>query len=185
MTTTSIVQAALISSVMIIAPTIAQAQKNGEVPHAAAAQEASQEGFAALSTGNTGTIVGSWLETVAVTGGPTFKSLATFTADGAFVGHDQGSVVTDPVFPHVFSASHGVWAHQGGRTFTATFQQLISDLNGGLLYVNTVRETVTLGKSRDAYRAVWVAEFTDPAGNPIASFTGTSDGQRIKARPLP
>lgn len=174
MTTKSICQAALITGVMIIAPTIAQAQKNGEVAHTAAAQEASR-----------GTIVGSWLETVTVAGGPTFKSLATFTGDGSFVGHDQGSVVTDPVFPHVFSASHGVWAHQGGRTFATTFQQLISDLNGALLYVNTVRETVTLSKSRDTYRVVWTAEFTDPAGNPIASFEGTSDGERIKVRPLP
>ena len=68
-----------------------------------------------------------------MSGGPTFKSLATYTADGAFVSHDQGSVVTDPLFPHVFSASHGVWVHQGNRTFTATFLQLISDLNGALV----------------------------------------------------
>lgn len=176
---------AFVTGLIIIAPTIARAQKNVEMPQTAAVPETSQSGFLDLSTRNSNTVIGSWLETVTVSGGPTFKSLATYTADGAFVSHDQGSVVTDPLFPHVFSASHGVWVHQGNRTFTATFLQLISDLNGALLYVNTVRETLTLSKSRDAYRVVWTAEFTDPAGNPIVSFEGTSEGQRIKARPLP
>ena len=185
MATKRIYRAAFVTGLMIIAPTIAQAQKNVEMPQTVAAQETSQSGFLDLSTRNNSTVVGSWLETVTVSGGPTFKSLVTYTADGAFVSHDQGSVVTDPLFPHVYSASHGVWVHQGNRTFTTTFLQLISDLNGALLYVNSVRETVTLSKARDAYRVVWMAEFTDPAGNPIASFEGTSEGQRIKARPLP
>lgn len=165
MATNRICQAAFITGFMLIAPIIAHAQKTADTRHKAAAP----------------TIVGSWLETVNVAGGPTFKSLATFTGDGAFVSHDQGSVVTDPLFPHVYSAGHGVWVQEGGRAFTATFVQLISDLSGTLLYVNTVRESVTLSKSRDAYRAVWIAEFSDPDGNPIVSFEGTSDGRRIKA----
>jgi hypothetical protein len=185
MATKRIYQAALITGLMVIAPTMSQAQTAADMQNTAAAQAAGAGGFVDRSTRDHSTIVGSWLETVTVAGGPTFKSLATFTNDGGFVSHDQGSVVTDPPFPHVFSGSHGVWSHQGGRAFTATFVQLISDLSGALLYVNTVQESVTLSKSRDAYRVAWKADFTDPDGNPIVSFEGTSDGRRIKAAPLP
>ncbi len=186
MGTKKIFQASMITAVMIISTTIGEARHddNAKLQHPASAHDASQGGLLDLSTGSKMAIVGSWLETVTVAGGPTFRSLLTYTDDGAMVGTDQGSVITDPSFPHVFSANHGVWVHQGGRTFSATFLQLISDLNGNLLYLNKVRETVTLSKSRDAYRVVWTAKFTDPAGNPIVSFEGTSEGRRIKAEPL-
>ena len=185
MATKRIVRAAFIAGLMVTVPAIAQAQKAAEMPDLAAAQQAGQGSLVDRSTRHNGAIVGSWLETVNVSGGPTFKSLTTYTSDGAFISHDQGSVITDPAFPHVFSSGHGVWAHEGGRTFTTTFLQLISDLNGDLLYVNTVRQTATLSKSGDAYRAVWTAEFADPAGTPIVSFQGTSDGRRIKAKVRP
>ena len=182
MSTKAVFHASLIAGLMIISPTIGEARHD----NAAKPQEtqAGQRGAPDVSTRNRTALVGSWLETVSVSGGPTFKSLVTYTEDGAVVGSDQGSVITEPSFPHVFSANHGVWVHQDGRSFTATFLQLISDLNGNLLYLNKVRETVTLSKSRDAYRVVWKADFTDPAGNPVVSFEGTSEGRRIKAEPL-
>jgi len=185
MATKELVRATCIAGLMVMAAAIAQAQTAVGVPDMAAAQGSSPGGLVDLSRRHDDAIVGSWLETISVTGGPTFKSLSTFTSDGAFISHDQGSVITDPAFPHVFSSGHGAWAHQGGRTFTTTFLQLISDLSGGLLYVNTVRQTVSLSTSRDAFRVVWTAEFTDAAGNPVASFQGTSEGRRIKARARP
>jgi hypothetical protein len=130
-------------------------------------------------------LVGSWVETIVVNGGPTFKSLVTYAADGARISSDQGSVITEPPVPHVFSDAHGPWAHRSGRFFKATFQQLVSDLNGGLLFVNTVRQTMTLSQSRDSYRGIWRAEFVDPNGVVVASFEGTADGQRIRHEPLP
>jgi len=130
-------------------------------------------------------IVGSWLETVTVTGGPTFKSLVTYHDDGTRVSSDQGSVITEPPFPHVFSAAHGLWAHERGRTAAATFVQLISGLAGELVYVNNVRQTITLGKSRDTYRSAWTAEFVDAGGNVVVTFEGTAEGRRIKAERLP
>ena len=134
-------------------------------------------------------IVGSWLETVTVAGGPTFKSLSTYTEDGGVVFSDQGSVLTEPPFPRVFSAGHGVWVHQGGRTFSTTTIQLISDIKGDgvgdLLAILKLRHTITLNGPGDAYSGVFKAEFNDPAGNLITTFEGTIEGQRIKDEPLP
>ena len=148
--------------------------------------EAGQERSPAASVGilaGQKAIVGSWLDTVTVTGGQTFKSLSTYADDGGCVFNDQGSVVTEETFPHVFSAGHGVWVHRRGRTFSQTALQLISDLNGGLLFRNKIRSTLTLDESRDAYHAVWEAEFTDPDGNVSAFFEGTIEGRRIKVEP--
>lgn len=153
-----------------------------------AAQEdsqASQGGLLDILARLKKAIAGSWLDTVTVAGGPTFKSLSTFTQDGGVMFTDQGDVITEPPNPHVFSAGQGVWVHQGGRTFGQTTLQLVSDLKGNLLGVLKLQATITLNQSGDAYSAVWKATFTNPAGNPIASFQGTIEGQRIKAEPLP
>jgi hypothetical protein len=184
MATKGIVRASIVAGSMIVAAAVAAPTfaRNAQAPHEA--REGSGDGLLD-SAKRSAAVVGSWLETVVVTGGPTFKSLATYTGDGALVTYDQGSVVTDPSFPHTFSAGHGVWVHRDVRTFTATSLQLISDLEGGLLFVNKIRQTVTVSKSRETYRAVWTAEFTDPAGNVVTSFEGTSEGRRIEDEPLP
>ena len=219
MITKRIFRALMVTATMIISTTIVEAQRinreglhklgqrgeaspivtvqatalesNRAIELAAAAQEASQAGLLNISAQSkkAKAIVGSWLDTVTVTDGPTFKSLSTYTEDGSVVFNDQGSVLTEPPFPRVFSAGHGVWVHQGGRTFSTTTLQLISDLKGdgvgNLLAVLKLRATITLNESGDSYSAVFKAEFNDPAGNLIASFEGTTEGQRIKAEPLP
>ena len=53
---------AFVTGLIIIAPTIARAQKNVEMPQTAAVPETSQSGFLDLSTRNSNTVVGSWLE---------------------------------------------------------------------------------------------------------------------------
>jgi hypothetical protein len=211
MITKRIFRALMITGIMIISSTIVEAQRinrealrklsqGGEASPAVtapmpesnramepeeAAQEASQSGLLDILARQKKAIAGSWLDTVTVAGGATFKSLSTFTEDGGVIFTDQGDVITEPPSPHVFSAGQGVWVHQGGRTFGQTTLQLVSDLKGNLLGVFKLRATITLNESSDAYSAVWKAAFTNPAGNLIASFEGTIEGQRIKSEPLP
>ena len=149
------------------------------------AEESNQEMSLGAGARYRDALVGSWVETVVVTGGPTFKSLVTYARDGARISSDQGSVITEPPFPHQFSDGHGPWTHRSGRVFTSTFQQIVSDLNGGLLFVNTVRETITVSPSRNSYQSVWRAEFVDANGVVAAAFEGTSEAQRIPLEPLP
>jgi hypothetical protein len=183
MATKRVVRASLITALMIMSAAIAAPAFESDAKVRQNPEQEGSNGGLLASSKPDASIVGSWAETVTVTGGPTFKSLVTYTGDGTLVSNDQGSVVTDPSFPHVFSAGHGIWVHGGTRTFTLTSLQLVSDLNGGLLFVNKIRQTVKLSRSRNTYRAVWTAEFTDPAGNAVASFEGTSEGRRIMAEP--
>jgi hypothetical protein len=211
MTTKRMFRALMIAGVMIFSTAVVEAQRlnrealskphrgggaglavtaqtpglGSDVAEEAAAPEAGQGGSPGVAARRKAAVVGSWLDTVAVAGGPTFKSLSTYAADGSWVSSDQGSVITEPPFPHVFSAGHGVWVHLGGRAFSLTALQLISDLKGDLLFTNKIRQTVTLDASGDAYSAVWRSEFRDPAGNLVFSFEGTTEGRRIKPEPLP
>jgi hypothetical protein len=118
---------------------------------------ASQDRPGEVSGGSRQAIAGSWLETISPAAGPSFKALATYGEDGALVSSVQGSVITGPFpFPASYTASHGQWVHQGTRTFSTTAKQLVSDLNDGhLLFVTKLRQTVTLNRSGDAYRAVF------------------------------
>jgi hypothetical protein len=134
-------------------------------------------------------LAGSWLMTVTITGGPTFKSLVTFAQDGSLVSDDQGSVLLTDSFSRVFSAGHGVWEHQARRNFSTTTLQLISGVQGtgvgDLIALLTTRATLTLDASHDRLFGVLTAEFRDSAGNPLNSFDGTIEGERIEFEPLP
>ncbi len=209
MTTKRIVQSAMIAGMMIIStaaveaqrinreaiaqgnnagPAVTRPESNAAVELSEAAQDASQTnlgGLLDILARQKKALAGSWLLTVSVTGGQSFKSLSTFTEDGNVIFTDQGDVITEPPNIHVFSAGQGTWTHQGGCSFSQTTLQLVSDLRGNLLGALKLRATLTLNPSRDAYSGVWKATFTNPAGNPIASFEGTIDAQRIKSEPLP
>lgn len=134
-------------------------------------------------------LAGSWLMTVTMAGGPTFKSLVTFAQDGSLLSYDQGSVLLSDSFSRVFSAGHGVWEHQARRNFSTTTVQLISGVQGAgvadLIALLTTRATLTLDASHDRLFGVLSAVFTDPAGNLLNSFDGTIEGDRIKSEPLP
>jgi hypothetical protein len=171
-------------AVKVHAPTI---ESNHEIKSPLPAPEDGQTGLLNITAQSkkAKAIVGSWLDTVTVTDGPTFKSLSTYVEDGGWMFNDQGSVVTDPTFPHVFSTGQGVWTHQGGRTFRQAALQLLSDLGGELLGINRVTQTLVLNESGDAYSVTWKSDFIDPDGNLVVTVEGTIEGRRISAASLP
>jgi hypothetical protein len=162
-------------------------QSNHTIERVSPAQEASQAGLLNISAHakKANAIVGTWLDTVIVTDGPTFKALSTYTEGGLWVFTNQGDIVTESDFPHVFSVGQGVWAYQGGRTFSQTGLQLLSDLKGDLVALSKVRQTLTLNEAGDAYSVVWTIDFIDPAGHLVGTVDGTIESQRIKDEPLP
>jgi hypothetical protein len=128
-------------------------------------------------------IVGSWHETTTIPGGPPpFAGLLTFERGGTLLASYQGNVNATTAF----TAAHGHWVHQGGRTYTTTARQLVSDLNGNLLFLNTLRQRIVLGRSGDAYSATVTAEFSDPVTG-VVFFVGkgTTEARRIDADPVP
>jgi hypothetical protein len=129
-------------------------------------------------------IVGSWAETTTIANGPTFSGLVTFDDGGSTVGSYQGNVNTAGPLSTSFTASHGRWIHEGGRTYSTTSLQLVSDLAGNLVFVNKLRQRITLNKAATTYRSVVRAEFYDPVGNLVFASEGTTQGQRIRVEPL-
>src|SRR5688500_9579239 len=104
-------------------------------------------------------IVGSWYETTTIPGGPPpFAALLTFERGGTLVASHQGMVNGTTVF----TAAHGQWVHERGRTFVTTALQVVSDLSGNLLFLNKLQQRIVLGESRDSYTATVRAEFSDP-----------------------
>jgi hypothetical protein len=168
------------------AAVMARAQERGAaIDQDERAQEASKSELRDHREQQKKAIVGSWLDTVTITGGPTFKSLSTFTGSGSVLLSTQVDVITEPPISRVLSPGHGVWVYEGRHTFSRTHLQLFNDLRGNLVGIIKVQATITLDQSGDAYSAVLKARLTDPAGNVIGSSEGTIEGQRIKAEPLP
>ena len=131
-------------------------------------------------------IVGSWIETVTFSGPgapPPLKSLVTFAADGTLTVADQGNVNT--LAGQLFSAGHGSWEAQGGRTFAWTVLEIISDLSGNQIGTLKVRGSYTVDESGNAYSGVFFAEVKDTSGNLLFSAAGTNAGQRIQVEALP
>lgn len=131
------------------------------------------------------TIVGSWAETVTPSGGSPFSVLETYGGDGVWISSAQGNVTTGPPFPAAFTAGHGQWIHHEGRTFSATAISIGSNvINGQLLVVLKIRLTVTLNLRGDAYSGVIRVEASDPGGNLLFRFDGTTEARRINVEPF-
>jgi hypothetical protein len=73
-------------------------------------------------------IVGSWMETVTLSNGFSFKLLYSYDDSGVLIASAQGSVITGPFpFPQVATTLHGAWTHRGGRALSVTLAQIGSD----------------------------------------------------------
>ena len=140
---------------------------------------------AELSQGGKAALAGSWIETTSIPGGSPFAGLQTFGADGSLVSSFQGSVILAGPSAGTYSSGHGRWVHERGRTFSSTSLQLVSGFDGILLFVNTIKQRITLNESRDAYASVVRAEFTDASGNLLFVLEGTTTARRIDVEPLP
>jgi len=129
-------------------------------------------------------LTGSWLITVTRTdenAPPPFKALVTFTEDGGLVIAVQGDVTTDP--PFVNSPGHGAWVKTGKRTFVMTFLQLSYTLDGRLLGIVKVRQTMNLNETGTEWSGPSIIEVTDSDGNPVFSGGGPAHATRILVEP--
>jgi hypothetical protein len=129
-------------------------------------------------------ITGSWMETTSIPGGPSFAGLVTFTTAGTLLASYQGSVNAGPP-SSVFTAAHGQWLHEEGRTYSTTALQVVSDFNGALRFFNKLTQRITVSRSGQTYRSVVRAQFYDPAGNLLFTSEGTTEGRRVTVEPLP
>ena len=128
-------------------------------------------------------LVGSWSVTVSFDGQPplVLPNLATFTSDGTVVVAAPSILPETPGGPAVsfFSAGHGAWAAADVRGADVRFVFLVSDEAGHLLSINTVRGTLQVDDTDDAYTGRFNVEIEGPTGGALASLTGTWQATRI------
>jgi hypothetical protein len=129
--------------------------------------------------------VGSWRLTATVPGSPSTQSLDTFMADGTYLDSDLpvpagagGEAVT------ISTAGHGVWQPTGANTAQVTFVDLVSDLQGNFLTVETISIQATLGADGNTFSGIFSVSVADPSGKVVAEVTGTVQGTRITLEPI-
>lgn len=122
-------------------------------------------------------VEGTWLTVVTPvncdTGapvGPAFPGILTFNKGETMSG-------TSTVAASVF----GVWARSGGwNDYTFAFTNFRYNTSGILIGRQTVRQTVKLGPSGDAFTSKGTVELFDPNGNQIGTGCATSTGTRFE-----
>ncbi len=133
-------------------------------------------------------IVGSWWVSLAITGAMDQESvLDTFTADGTVLASVKPVSPAPPGAPfgQIFaSLMHGTWTVVGPNQVALTLVRLQTDENGN--YLGTVTVPAVLDVSSDGQRlsGPFTYAVADPAGNVVATGTGTAEGTRIAIEPM-
>jgi hypothetical protein len=129
-------------------------------------------------------LAGSWRVVVTASTGRTFVTLSTFGTDGTAVTSTQPAQPAPPGSPPgvvFFSAAHGAWEATGPTTANFTFVHLRASSEGQPLGTTTPRVSITLGADGDTFSGEFVTTLADPAGNVVATLTGTVQATRIVA----
>jgi hypothetical protein len=122
---------------------------------------------------------GSWIvtNTPSDASSPPFLSVATFTADGGYVGAAQGSGACCPIL----TPGHGVWRNTGANDFLVTFISLGYDDSGDLMGTLTGRLEVRMDPSGNQFGGEFAGTMVAPGGAALFTIEGTVEGERIEA----
>jgi hypothetical protein len=157
----------------------------GHLPPARAQQSQS------TPVASTHPLVGAWLVTISVAGqspgAPTpsmLTSLVSYHADGNVLLANAGQLpLLPPASGLFFTSGHGRWVATGDRAADATIVSLVLDQGGGLSSTNTVRTTVAVDATGNAYDGTFAIEAVSPDGNPTGTEEGTFHAVRITTEP--
>lgn len=137
-------------------------------------------------------LVGSWL--VAVTlesqdpGAPLpseLTSLVTYFSDGNVLVANAGHLPPLPPGSGLFfTEGHGEWVTTGAATAEATVVSLVLDQTGALADTNTLRTTVEVDETGDAYTGAFTIETVSTTGTTTELQNGTFSATRIEAVPV-
>lgn len=126
-------------------------------------------------------ITGSWLVSVTYASGTdNTRGLATFTADGSFVG-SVSAYEAAPVKPTPSRGTtlHGSWLRTDFREYEVTALRLHLDQDGTMLGIMKTQISLILNKASDAWSGAFSFDAIDPSGKVIRSDKGTLEATRI------
>jgi len=133
-------------------------------------------------------IVGSWRVSLAVTGGMDQESaLDTFTADGTVLASVKPVSPAPPGAPFgqtFASLMHGNWTVVGPNQVALTLVRLQTDESGNYLGTVTVPAVGEVSSDGQGLSGSFTYDVADPAGNVVASGTGTLEGTRLEVQPM-
>jgi hypothetical protein len=144
-------------------------------------------------------IVGSWWVSLASTGAMDQESLAstgamdqesvldTFTADGTVLASVKPVSPAPPgaAFGQTFaSLMHGTWTVAGPNQVALTLVRLQTDESGNYLGTVTVPAVGEVSSDGQGLSGSFTYDVADPAGNVVASGTGTFEGTRLEVQPM-
>lgn len=165
---------ALIVAALVAIPTTTAGAGQSEEPATGKASKVSTNAKVKVLTG-------SWIFTLTAPGMPPFKSLFTFTDDGALL--TTGAVIVPfppPIGRAVFSAGHGEWDKIRNGEFSFTFVVLIFNEDAILVASSKVNGTLQVNDAMDALSGSARACDLDPDGNVMFCFDGSIQGERIR-----
>jgi hypothetical protein len=131
--------------------------------------------------------VGTWQVTFIIDDRPVGLALTSFTSDGIIIGANlpattRGAWRPDEVV--LQSSSHGAWVASGERTADITFVILLSDIEGNALGTRTIRGTLELDPSGNAWSGTYTATVADTAGEVLRVSRGSVEATRIVVEPM-
>jgi hypothetical protein len=133
-------------------------------------------------------IVGSWRVNLAVTGAMDQAiSLGTYTADGTVLVSVKPVSPAPPgaAFGQIFaSLMHGNWTVVGPNQVALTLVRLQTDESGNYLGTVTVPAVGEVSGDGQGLSGSFTYDVADPAGNVVASGTGTLEGTRLEVQPM-
>jgi hypothetical protein len=118
-------------------------------------------------------LVGSWVVTVQLDGGPAFVNFTTVAPGGVLTNTAPNAAL-----------GHGAWEGVDDRSYAVIFVHPVYDTDGAFQGQATVRSTVVVDPGGDAFAGPFVNEVTDAAGNVMASLSGTVSARRIAVEPV-
>jgi hypothetical protein len=102
-------------------------------------------------------------------------------SDNAFdAWHSDGTeILNDFTNPIEDNVCLGVWTQAGADTYKLKHPSWTFDTGGNLTGLALILETVTVSSDGTAYSGTYSIAFFDTMGNPVGSFDGTLQGERI------
>ncbi|MGA2184824.1 MAG: hypothetical protein ABSH47_17530 [Bryobacteraceae bacterium] len=159
-----------------LASIVAQQAVNGQIGVAEAGNDSAAEpaGSEALreNTDGPGSIVGLWQIT--------FVSGGQVVDVGFDAWHSDGTeMLNDTPPPATGNVCLGVWTQSGRMTYKLKHPSWTFDNAGNLTGTAVIRETVTLGTTRNNFAGTFTIDFYDNSGNSTGNFTGQVQATRI------
>lgn len=139
----------------------------------------------AMDAQDNGDLVGTWqvsvtlhnCQTQAPVGAP-FNSLLTFAEGGTMTESTANAMF----FPAIRGPGQGVWSRNRHRGQYSAASIAFITMNGALVKTQKITQNIEMGPGSDTFFTPQAAiEFSDPAGNVIATGCASAVGKRFAA----